>query len=121
MKQRVITALILTAVAVALLAIGGVVLAAAIVAIICFAVYEEYSALQKAGHHPLSWPTWLGLALCVPLLAIGGAKLLIAVAIGVALLPSPASSSAASPSWRISSTAWCPLCPWCCPAWRCWR
>ena len=86
MKQRVITALILTAVAVALLAIGGVVLAAAIVAIICFAVYEEYSALQKAGHHPLSWPTWLGLALCVPLLAIGGAKLLIAVAIGVALL-----------------------------------
>ena len=86
MKQRVITALILTAVAVALLAIGGVVLAAAIVAIICFAVYEEYGALQKAGHHPLSWPTWLGLALCVPLLAIGGAKLLIAVAIGVALL-----------------------------------
>ena len=46
MKQRFITAMILTAVAVALLAIGGVVLAAAIVAIICFAVYEEYSALQ---------------------------------------------------------------------------
>ena len=86
MKQRVITASILAAVAIALLAIGGVVLAAAIVAIICFAVYEEYSALQKAGHQPLAWPTWAGVALCVPLLAIGGAKLLIPVAIGVALV-----------------------------------
>ena len=85
MKQRIITASILAACAVALLAIGGVVLAAAIVAIICFAVYEEYSALSKAGHHPLAWPTWAGMALSVPLLAIGGAKLLIAVASGVAL------------------------------------
>ena len=40
MKQRVITAAIMAAVAIALLAIGGVVLAAALVAIICFAVYE---------------------------------------------------------------------------------
>ena len=48
MKQRIITAAIMASVAIALLAIGGVVLAAAIVAIICFAVYEEYSALNKA-------------------------------------------------------------------------
>ena len=74
MKQRIITAAIMASVAIALLAIGGVVLAAAIVAIICFAVYEEYSALNKAGHHPLAWPTWAGLALSVPRLAIGGAK-----------------------------------------------
>ena len=86
MKQRVITAAIMAAVAIALLAIGGVVLAAALVAIICFAVYEEYGALAKAGHHPLSWPTWAGMVLSVPLLALGGAKLLIPVAIGVALL-----------------------------------
>ena len=85
MKQRTITAVILAAVAIALLALGGVVLAAAIVAIICFAVYEEYSALSKAGHHPLAWPTWAGMVLSVPLLALGGAKLLIPVAIGVAL------------------------------------
>ena len=85
MKQRIITAAIMASVAIALLALGGVVLAAAIVAIICFAVYEEYSALNKAGHHPLAWPTWAGLALSVPLLALGGAKLLIPVAIGVAL------------------------------------
>ena len=86
MKQRIITASILAAVAIALLALGGVVLAAAIVAIICFAVYEEYSALTKAGHHPLAWPTWVGVVLSVPLLALGGAKLLIPVAIGVSLL-----------------------------------
>ena len=86
MKQRTITAAIMAAVAVALLALGGVVLAAAIVAIICFAVYEEYSALSKAGHHPLAWPTWTGMVLSVPLLALGGAKLLIPVAISVALV-----------------------------------
>ena len=86
MKQRIITASIMASVAIALLALGGVVLAAAIVAIICFAVYEEYSALNKAGHHPLAWPTWAGLALSVPLLALGGAKLLIPVAISVALV-----------------------------------
>ena len=86
MKQRIITASILATVAIALLALGGVVLAAAIVAIICFAVYEEYGALTKAGHHPLAWPTWAGVALSVPLLALGGAKLLIPVAIGVALV-----------------------------------
>lgn len=86
MKQRFITASIMAAVAIALLAIGGVVLAAAIVAIICFAVYEEYGALRKAGHHPVSWPTWAGVVLSVPLLALGGAKLLLPVALGVCLV-----------------------------------
>ena len=86
MKQRIITASIMAAVAIALLAIGGVVLAAAIVGIICFAVYEEYGALVKAGHHPVPWPTWAGVVLSVPLLAIGGAKLLLPVALGVCLV-----------------------------------
>ena len=86
MKQRIITASIMAAVAFALLAIGGVVLAAAMIAIICFAVYEEYGALRKAGHQPLSWPTWAGLVLSVPLLALGGAKLLLPVALSVALV-----------------------------------
>jgi len=86
MKQRIITASIMAAVAIALLALGGVVLAAAIVGIICFAVYEEYGALQKVGHHPIAWPTWVGMVLSVPCLALGSAKLLIPVAIGVALV-----------------------------------
>ncbi len=86
MKQRTITAAILASVTTVLLILGNEVLAAAILAIICFAVYEEYSALSKAGHHPLAWPTWAGLALSVPLLAIGGAKLLLVVAVSVALV-----------------------------------
>ncbi len=86
MKQRITTAAILASAATVLLILGNEVLAAAIVVIICFAVYEEYSALSKAGHHPLSWPTWTGLALSVPLLALGGAKMLSVLAIGVALV-----------------------------------
>lgn len=88
MKQRIITGAILAAAAITLLAIGGVVLAAAIVAIICFAVYEEYGALTQAGHHPLAWPTWTGMVLSVPLLALGGAKLLLPLAVSVALVTS---------------------------------
>ena len=86
MAQRIITAVIMAAVVLALLALGGVPLAAAIVVVICFAVYEEYGALQKAGHRPVAWPTWVGVALSVPMLALGGAKLLLPVAIGVCLV-----------------------------------
>ena len=86
MMQRIITALILIAVAAALLALGGVVMAAAIVFIICFAVHEEFRALSKAGHRPVAWPTWVGVALSVPLLALGGSKLLLPVALGVCVV-----------------------------------
>ncbi len=86
MAQRTITAAIMAAVAIALLALGGVVLAVAICIIICFAVYEEFGALAKAGHRPVAWPTWVGMALSVPLLAVGGAKLLLVVAVSVCLV-----------------------------------
>ncbi len=86
MAQRTITAAIMAAVAIALLALGGVVLAAAICIIICFAVYEEFGALSKAGHRPVAWPTWVGMALSVPMLALGGATLLLPLALGVSLL-----------------------------------
>ena len=39
-----------------------------------------------AGHRPVAWPTWLGLTLSVPLLALGGDKLLLPIAIAVCLL-----------------------------------
>ena len=86
MTQRIVTALILISVATLLLALGGVVMAAAIVLFICFAVHEEFRALSKAGHRPVSWPTWAGIVLSVPLLALGGAKLLLPVALGVCLV-----------------------------------
>lgn len=86
MSQRIVTALILSAVAVALLALGGVVMAVAIMVIICFAVHEEYHALSLAGHRPVSWPTWVGVVLSVPMLALGGAKLLLPVVLGVCMV-----------------------------------
>ena len=86
MTQRVITALILTAVGVVLLTLGGVVMAAAVVLVICFAVHEEFHALSKAGHRPVAWPTWAGVVLSVPLLALGGDKLLLPIAVAVCLL-----------------------------------
>ena len=86
MTQRIITALILAAVGIALLALGGVVMSAAVVLVICFAVYEEFHALSLAGHRPVAWPTWLGVVLSVPLLALGGDQLLVPIAIAVCLL-----------------------------------
>lgn len=85
-KQRFITGLILVAAAVTLLALGGTWMAATIVLVICFAVYEEFHALSMAGHRPVAWPTWVGTVLSVPLLALGGEELLLPIAISVCLL-----------------------------------
>jgi len=76
LTQRIITALILTAVAVTLLTLGGAWMAAAIVLVICFAVHEEFHALSMAGHRPVSWPTWVGTVLSVPLVALNWAEVL---------------------------------------------
>ena len=76
----------MAAVAAVLLALGGVVVAAAIVLVICFALYEEFRALSMAGHRPVAWPTWVGVVLSVPLLALGGDQLLIPIAVAVCVV-----------------------------------
>ena len=76
----------MAAVTITLLALGGVVTAAAIVVVICFALYEEFRALSMAGHRPVAWPTWVGVVLSVPMSALGGDKLLIPIAVGVCLV-----------------------------------
>ena len=86
MTQRIITALIMAAVGVLLLALGGVVMAAAVVAVICFALYEEFRALSLAGHRPVAWPTWVGTVLSVPLAGFGLERLLIPLAVAVCLV-----------------------------------
>ena len=86
MTQRIITALILAAVGVTLLALGGVVMSAAVVLVICFAVHEEFHALSMAGHRPVAWPTWAGVVLSVPLLALGGERLLLSIAVAVCIV-----------------------------------
>lgn len=70
MTQRVLTGLILAAVAAVLLAVGGLVMAGAIVLVVALAVFEEFRALGKAGHRPVAWPTWIGLASLVPMLLL---------------------------------------------------
>lgn len=62
-RQRLVTGLVLTAVAVVLISLGGLALSAAITVIIGFAVHEEFSALSKGNHRPVSWPTWVCAAL----------------------------------------------------------
>lgn len=86
MVQRTITALILAAVAAALLALGGTWMAAAIVLMVCFAVHEEFHALFLAGHRPVAWPTWVGTVLSVPMMALGGERMLIPIAVAVCLV-----------------------------------
>lgn len=68
MKQRVLTGLLLAAVMLTLLWIGGAVLGVAIAAIICVGIYEEYHVLAADGRRPVSWPTWAGMALSIPML-----------------------------------------------------
>ena len=62
-RQRLVTGLVLAAVAVVLISLGGLALSAAITVIIGFAVHEEFSALSKGNHRPVSWPTWVCAAL----------------------------------------------------------
>lgn len=76
----------MAAVAATLLALGGVVMAAAVVLVICFALYEEFRALSMAGHRPVAWPTWVGVVLSVPVLALDGDRLLIPIAVMVCVV-----------------------------------
>ena len=76
----------MAAVAIALLAVGGVVMAAAVVLVVCFALYEEFRALSLAGHRPVAWPTWAGVVLSVPVVALGGEKVLIPIVVLICML-----------------------------------
>lgn len=83
MKQRVLTGALLALTALVLLWIGGVVLSVAAAAAICVGIYEEFHALAQAGHRPVSWPTWMGLALIV---LLGGGKIVLPLMLIVCLM-----------------------------------
>lgn len=86
MKQRVITGSLLILLLSVLMYFGGAVLSVAAFICICFAVYEEYHALALKGHRPVSWPTWAGLALCLPLTLIFDNKVIIPMLIAVCMV-----------------------------------
>ena len=85
MKQRMITGAVLVALLIVLLYFGGAVMSVTAMVCICFAVYEEYHALALAGHRPVSWPTWVGMALSIPLTLIFGAGVIVPILIAVCM------------------------------------
>lgn len=79
MGQRITTAIGLIALVMVLMYFGGAVMGIAAMICICFAVHEEYHALFLAGHRPVSWPTWVGMAACVPLVLFFGNRVLLPI------------------------------------------
>lgn len=86
MKQRYITAGLLIILLSVLMYFGGAVLSVAAFICICFAVYEEYHALALKGHRPIALPTWIGMALSIPLTLIFNTAVIIPILITVCMV-----------------------------------
>ena len=68
MLQRVITGVIMFAALILIVGLGGWVFALVAALATCVAMREMYHALTLAGHRPVQWPTWVGMAAAIPLL-----------------------------------------------------
>lgn len=86
MAQRVTTGIGLIAILMVLMYFGGAVMGVAAMICICFAVHEEYHALSLAGHRPIAWPTWAGMAISVPLVVVFGARVILPILMSICLL-----------------------------------
>ena len=76
MLQRIITAAILLTVLTVIMVAGNWMIGLMATVAICVSLYEEYDALKKAGHRPISIPTWIVAILSVPLTVFCGVKAL---------------------------------------------
>ncbi len=85
MAQRIITGLALTALVVVLMWLGGAAISVAAMVCICLGVYEEFHVLRYAGHKPIALPTWVGMAVSVPLVIIFGSKMILPVMLAICL------------------------------------
>lgn len=77
MKQRVITGVLLAILLAVLLWLPNWCMATFTLFCIGLCVWEEYHALQTAGHQIVSWPTWVALATSVPLTYFFGVKVIV--------------------------------------------
>ena len=77
MKQRIITGVLLALLLIIMLTLPGWCMALATLVCTGFAVWEEYHALQTAGHRVVSWPTWVFLACSLPVTLVVGPKAMI--------------------------------------------
>ena len=86
MTQRIVTGLILGAGGLTLIYLGGVPFAVAALICLCFGLSEEYRALSLAGHRPVPWPTWIAMAVSIPLGVLVGAKVVIPILLAASAL-----------------------------------
>lgn len=85
MAQRITTGLLLTALLILLMYLGGTAISIAAMICICLGVYEEFHVLRYAGHHPVSLPTWIGMAVSVPLVLVFGSQIILPVMLLICL------------------------------------
>lgn len=86
MKQRLITGSLLGTFALTLIWLGGFPLGLALTAIVAVGIYEAFHALNTAGHHTISWPTWVGLAVGLPVTVLVGVKTVVPMLMGISLV-----------------------------------
>lgn len=86
MGQRIATGAALIAFLLVLMYFGGVVMGIGAIVCLCFAMHEEYHALAVAGHRPVAWPTWAGMVLTVPLVALWGTSVVVPLLAAVCLI-----------------------------------
>ncbi|MBR4711313.1 MAG: phosphatidate cytidylyltransferase [Clostridia bacterium] len=79
MLQRILTGLILAAVAGVLIYFGNTAFAVAALICVCFALYEEFKALKTAQHRPIAEPTWAALSVSIPLAIILGHQVVLPI------------------------------------------
>ena len=79
MKQRFITGLGLSAFLALCPWAPNWCMALATLICVSFAVWEEYHALETAGHRVVSWPTWVAMATSVPLTLLFGQKIVVPI------------------------------------------
>ena len=84
--QRVITGSILGAAVLVLIYFGNAVFAVAAIVVVCLSMYEECDALSKAGHRPVTWPTWLAAVVSIPLTLIYQSRVLFPILMACCLL-----------------------------------
>ena len=86
MTQRIVTGAILILFAILVIFFGGAPMGIASLICVCLALWEEYRALTRAGHRPVSWPTWAGLITSIPITFLLGPKSIVPQILLVCLL-----------------------------------
>lgn len=82
MIQRIITGTLLLGALILLMYLGGLYFSVTVLVCICIAMYEEYRALSRAGHRPVSLPTWLAIVVTLLLVHFQGFMTIVAVVMG---------------------------------------